>query len=207
LPQTSVTKFRCEGERIIAVQTANGLIPCGQVVMAAGAWSGGLLSDVGVRLATPPLKGQIVLFRSEPSRLRRIIERGKNYLVPRDDGRILMGATEEDAGFDTRSTSVAIRDLIDEAIFLCPSLATAEVEKCWAGLRPGSLDTRPYIGRVPEVANLIVATGHKRAGIQLAPATAEVVTDLVLDRTPRIDLTHFAPNRAAGPVDDPAFRS
>ena len=165
------------------------------------------MREAGVELATPPLKGQVVLFRSDRPLLRRIIERGKNYLVPRDDGRILMGATEEDAGFDTRSTPRAIRDLIDEALLLCPGLATAEVERCWAGLRPGSIDTRPYIGRVPGFSNLIVATGHKRAGIQLAPGTAELVTDLIFGREPGINLAPFAPNRAASPADDIAFRS
>jgi glycine/D-amino acid oxidase-like deaminating enzyme len=74
-------------------------------------------------------------------------------------------------------------------------------------LRPGSIDTRPTIGRLPGLENVIVATGHKRAGLQLAPSTAEVVADLVLGRAPRIDLAPFAPGRRAGPADDPAFRS
>ncbi|HEY2157218.1 MAG TPA: FAD-dependent oxidoreductase, partial [Isosphaeraceae bacterium] len=79
--------------------------------------------------------------------------------------------------------------------------------RTWAGLRPGSIDTRPTIGRLPGLENVIVATGHKRAGLQLAPSTAEVVADLVLGRAPRIDLAPFAPGRRAGPADDPAFRS
>ena len=102
--------------------------------------------------------------------------------MPRQDGRVLVGATEEDAGFDTRTTAAAVRDLLDEAIWLCPVLARAEVEASWAGLRPGSIDTRPYIGPAPGYRNLIVATGHKRAGLQLSPATAELVADLVLGR-------------------------
>ncbi len=135
--------------------------------------------------------------------LRRIVEHGNNYLVPRDDGRILVGATEEDAGFDTRTTSEAVRDLIDEAIALCPVLAGAEVERAWAGLRPGSLDTRPYIGPAPGLGNLIVATGHKRAGLQLSPATAEVVADLVLGRPPRIDLVRLRRRSPARPLRRP----
>ena len=133
--------------------------------MAAGAWSGLLLADLGVHAPTPPLKGQIVLLRQEGERnsVRRIVEHGKSYLVPRQDGRVLVGATEEDAGFDTRSTAEAVRDLLDEAIWLCPALGRAEVEASWAGLRPGSIDTRPYIGPAPGYRNLIVATGHKRA--------------------------------------------
>ena len=97
-------------------------------------------------------------------------------------------------------TPEAVRDLLDEALALCPVLAEAEVERTWAGLRPGSIDTRPYLGRLPGFDNLIVATGHKRAGLQLAPATAEVVADLVLGRPPRIDLAPFrAGPRAAAP--------
>jgi glycine oxidase len=207
LADTPVVEFLREGDRIRGVSTPSGTIACDRLVLSAGAWSGGLVAGMGVTMPTPPLKGQIVLFRSDRPMLGRIVEHGKNYLVPRDDGRILVGATEEDAGFDTRSTPRAIRDLIDHALFLCPSLADAEVERTWAGLRPGSVDTRPYIGRIPGFTNLIVATGHKRAGLQLAPATAEVVADLVLDRTPRVDLTPFAPGRLAGPSEDPAYRS
>jgi glycine oxidase len=151
-----------------------------------------------LRVATPPVKGQIVLLRGARPLLSRIVEHGKNYLVPRDDGRVLVGATEEDAGFDTRATPVAVRDLIDEALRLCPALAGAELERAWAGLRPGSLDARPYLGAAPGFRNLFVATGHKRAGLQLSPGTAEVIADLVQDRPPRIDLAPFRLDRPPG---------
>ncbi len=207
LPRMEILGFVRDGDTILGVSTPAGTIACGQVILAAGAWTGGLLESLDVRLPTVPLKGQIVLLRSDRPLLRRIVEHGKKYLVPRDDGRILVGASEEDVGFDTRSTPGPVRDLIDEALFLCPILGEAEVERAWAGLRPGSLDSRPYLGRVPGFANLIVATGHRRAGLQLAPATGEVIADLVLGRPPRIDLTVFAPGRPAGQAEDPAFRS
>ena len=207
LPHTSLIGLERVGERVEGIKTTTGLLPCGQVVIAAGAWSGGLLVGFGARVSTPPLKGQIVMLRGDRPRLRRIIEHGKNYLVPRDDGRILIGASEESRGFDTRPSPEVARDLLDEAVSLCPVLAEAEVERTWAGLRPGSVDTRPYIGRLPGWSNVVIATGHKRAGLQLAPSTAEVVADLVLGRPPRIELSPFAPGRQAGPQDDPAFRS
>jgi glycine oxidase len=166
-----------------------------------------LLEGLHVHAPTPPLKGQIVLLRGDRPLLRRIVEHGKNYLVPRDDGRILVGATEEDAGFDTRTTPVGVRDLLDEALHLCPVLAGAEVERAWAGLRPGSIDTRPYLGFVPGYRNLILAAGHKRAGLQLSPATAEVIADLVLGRPPRIDLSSFRVDREPDTLGDEAFRS
>ncbi len=205
----AVRGFVVLGGRIAAVRTDSGDIPCGLAIMAAGAWSGGLLEPAGVRAPTPPIKGQIVLLRSDRPLLRRVVEHGKNYLVPRDDGRILVGATEEDAGFDARPTAAAARDLLDEAIRLCPVLGDAELEATWAGLRPGSIDTRPYIGTAPGVVNLIVAAGHKRAGLQLAPATAELVVDLVLGRTPRLDLTPFQLDREPTPsaAGEDAFRS
>jgi glycine oxidase len=203
----AVVGFETTGGHVSAVRTTAQTIPCGAVVLAAGAWTGGLLDGLGVRAPTPPLKGQIVLLRSDRPLLRRIVEHGKNYLVPRDDGRILVGATEENAGFDTRPTPVGVRDLLTEALRLCPVLAEAEVEASWAGLRPGSLDTRPYIGQVPGFSNAYVAAGHKRAGLQLSPATAEVVTDLVLGQPPRMDLTAFRVGREPAPGGDEVFRS
>src|SRR5208282_5622005 len=107
--------------------TASGELACGWVIMAAGAWSGSLLGSVGVHAPTPPLKGQIVLLRHDRPLLRRIVEHGKNYLVPREDGRVLIGATEENAGFDTRPTAAAVRDLLNEALGLCPALGQAQV--------------------------------------------------------------------------------
>ena len=205
-PWQPVDRLETRGDRITAVRTAGGKVSCGCLIVAAGAWSGGLLEDAGVQAPTPPLKGQIVLLRHDRILLRRIVEHGKNYLVPREDGRILIGATEEDAGFDTRPTPAAVRDLLGEALRLCPILAQAEIETSWAGLRPGSIDSRPYIGFAPGYRNLIVATGHKRAGLQLSPATAELVADLVLGRTPRLDLSPFRIDREPDPSDD-TFRS
>jgi glycine oxidase len=206
-PNQAVRGFETDAGRVTAVLTKSGHWPCGCAVVAAGAWTGGLLESLRVHAPTPPLKGQIVLLRSDRPLLRRIVEHGKNYLVPRDDGRILVGATEEDAGFDTRTTPVGVRDLLDEALRLCPVLAGAEVERAWAGLRPGSFDTKPYLGLVPGYQNLILATGHKRAGLQLAPATAEVIADLVLGRPPRLDLTSFRVDREPDLRADEAFRS
>jgi glycine oxidase len=206
-PNQPVCGFETRDGRVSAVLSETDRWPCGCVVVAAGAWTGNLLESLHVHAPTPPLKGQIVLLRGDRPLLGRIVEHGKNYLVPRDDGRILVGATEEDAGFDTRTTPVGVRDLLDEALRLCPVLAEAEVERAWAGLRPGSIDTRPYLGPVPGYSKLFLATGHKRAGLQLSPATAEVLADLVLGRPPRIDLTSFRVGREPDPLGDETFRS
>ncbi len=206
-PWHPVESFVTHGDRIAEVRTPSGAFQADHVVMAAGAWSGGLLDGLGVRAPTPPVKGQIVLLNSERPLLRRVVEHGKIYLVPREDGRILIGATEEDAGFDVLPTAGPFQSLLNAAIRLCPVLRQAEVEATWAGLRPGSFDTRPYIGRAPGYRNLIVATGHKRAGLQLSTATAELVTDVVLGRTPRLDLSYFRIDREPATGGDDVFRS
>ena len=207
ISHAEVTKFQTDGKRVISVSTSQGTISCGMVVIAAGAWSSGLVAGLDFELPTPPIKGQIVLLRSDRKLLRRIVEHGRMYLVPREDGRILIGATEESVGFDDQTTDQGEVELLTEAYRLCPSLREAEVEQSWAGLRPGSIDSRPYLGFAPEWANLVVATGHKRAGIQLAPASAEVVTDLILGRPPRIDLHPFRIGREPSFTNEPAFRS
>ena len=202
-----VEGFETAGDRVTGVRTAGDPIAADAVVVAAGAWSGALLEGIGVRAPTPPVKGQIVLLNGGRPLLRRIVEHGKHYMVPREDGRILVGATEEDAGFDVLPTADAFRGLLDVAFGLCPVLADARVDATWAGLRPGSIDTRPYIGPAPGFRNLFVATGHKRAGLQLSPATAEMIADLVLGRPPRLDPSYFRLDREPAPAGDDVFRS
>ena len=206
LPGCAVRSLVMSGERLVAVETEAGLIACGQAVICAGAWSERVLAGVGVTVSTPPVKGQIVLLDAGGLAPGRIVEHGSQYLVPRQDGRVLVGSTEEHAGFDVRTTAVAIQELLDEALRLYPDLEKATVETAWAGLRPGSMDALPYLGAVPQRPGLFVATGHLRAGLQLSPGTAVVMADLLMGRTPRIDLHPFRierePERQA-----PLFRS
>lgn len=205
-PETPVEGFETVGHNIHAMRTPQGEIACGQVVVAAGAWSGELMRGLGITVETRPVRGQIVLLAPERPLLRRIIEHGKNYLVPRDDGRILIGSTEEDAGFSRETTSEAVQGLRSLADRLCPSLRNVPIDRAWAGLRPGSIDTRPYLGRVPVYENLIVATGHQRAGLQLSTGTARLIAELIAGREPSIDLTPFRIGRSADFAED-SFRS
>jgi glycine oxidase len=205
-PQCPALGFDVASGRVRAVRTPEGPLPCDCLIVAAGPWSESLLSGLVPDVATPPIRGQIVLLRTPSPVLRRIVEHGHDYLVPRDDGRVLVGSTEEHAGFEARTTPRAVRDLIDTALRLCPALESAEVERAWAGLRPGSHDGRPYIGPAPGLENAIVATGHRRAGLQLSPGTAEVVADLILGRPPRIDLSPYRIGREPSPVEA-VFRS
>ena len=133
---------------------------------------------------------------------------GKRYLVPRQDGRVLAGSTEEpEAGFVKANTPEAVRGLTDFARGLVPALADAEVETTWAGLRPGSPDGMPFIGSVPGYGNVFAAVGHFRAGIQLSIGTGELVRDLILGRPTAVPADAFRLDRVPNLSTRPAFRS
>ncbi|WP_010586650.1 glycine oxidase ThiO [Schlesneria paludicola] len=181
-----VHRIETDGERIVAVHAGMERHQAAEFVVAGGSWSGQLLEQVGVHLAIEPLKGQIVLLKCTPLPFRSVIQAGREYLVPRLDGRILIGSTEEHAGFDKRSTAQAVSDLIQFAQRVVPSLREAEVERCWAGLRPYSGIGRPYIGRLPQFRNGSVAAGHFRYGLHLSPITAVLMRQVLLGQ--KIDL-------------------
>jgi len=134
-----------------------------------------------------------VLLAGPPGLLRPTLNDGEVYLVPRRDGRILVGSTMEEVGFNAWTTPETIAALLARARRLLPACAALPVEMDWAGLRPGTPDRLPYLGAVPSVPGLILATGHFRNGILLAPITAATVADLVAARTPALDLSAYAP--------------
>lgn len=207
-PDEAITSLDLRGGQVRSVQTAQGSTECDLAVLTAGAWTGNLLQTLGLDLPTPPVKGQIVLFKPRQPLLRHIVEHGTRYLVPRTDGRILAGATEELAGFDSDPTNLSRDYLRLEAHYLCPALADAPIERTWAGLRPGSFDSLPYIGRLDHISNLFVAAGHRRQGLQLSPGTAAILADLIAGRPPRIPLDAFEPGRKpAPPTASAAFHS
>ncbi len=178
-PDCPVTGWTSSNGRITAAVTPREEIAAGQFIVAAGAWSSHLLSRVGVTTEVIPVRGQIVQLAPTSIRLTRVIEREKRYIVPRLDGRILIGATEELTGFDKQNTEEAIAGLMEFGCAICPALRTAPIENCWSGLRPCAVRDRPFIGRVPGHENLIVATGHFRSGLHLSPATAEIVVSTI----------------------------
>jgi glycine oxidase len=139
--------------------------------------------------------------------VRRNLMEGKCYLVPRPDGRILVGATEEDAGFEKRTTVAGIAGLLALARRLVPALAGAQLERCWAGFRPGSPDGMPFLGQVPDLDNLYVAAGHFRAGLQLSPATGLLLKELLLGQPLTMPLDAFRLDRGPTPPPGLAFRS
>lgn len=192
---TDIIDFELAGENIRAARTNSGAIAAETFCIAAGAWADGLLKKLGLSLGIKPIRGQMVLLKTPAPILQHVIYSGGRYLVPRDDGRLLVGSTLEDVGFDHRVTADAVRGLIDFAVAWFPELRDAELEHSWAGLRPASANGEPIIGQIPGMRNAFVAAGHYRSGWILAPATALLMSQLIRGGTPELDLKSFAPSR------------
>lgn len=199
--------FDVAGDRVRAVRTSAGALAAGRFLLTTGAWTDALLDELGWRPGIRPVRGQIALLNTGRLLIHRVLMSEKRYLVPRGDGRVLAGSTEEEAGFDKRTTAGAIRDLLDFAFGLVPGLADVPLERSWAGLRPAGKDGLPYIGPVPTCENVWLAAGHFRAGIQLSPATALVLTETLLGKEPAVSLEPFRLDRQPAPPRRVAFRS
>ena len=195
LPGTPVQELVRENGRVAAVRTLDGEHTAGQFVVAAGAWSRRLLEACGTTLRVEPVRGQIVQLEAQPLPFSHVIGLGPRYLVPRPDGRVLVGSTEEWVGFEKQNTAAGVMGLIRFASELVPALSGARFARCWAGLRPGAEDGLPYLGNVPGHENLFVATGHFRSGLQLSPATAVVISQLLLGEEPLVPLEMFSCDR------------
>jgi len=187
--------FERQGSRITGVRTHDGLLRADRYLLTAGAWTGGLLEQLGWRPGIRPVRGQIALLNTRTPIFHRVLLKGKRYLVPRADGRVLVGSTEEDVGFDKQTTADAIQGLTAFAISVVPELAHAYLERSWAGLRPGSPDGLPFIGPIPGIDNLFIAAGHFRAGIQLSPATGLILKELFLGQPLTVSLEGFRLDR------------
>jgi len=183
--------------RVTGVQLADGTTQeADAVLLSAGSWSGLMAGRFGLQLPIRPVKGQIVLLKSSPGTLRHIIKHDDAYFVPRLDGRILVGASMEAAGFQTGNTVSVVSSLLRAVMRLTPGLNETEIERQWMGFRPGSPDGLPFLGPVPAKPGLWVASGHYRNGVLLAPITAHIVSRWILGRSPEIDMKAFRVDRA-----------
>ena len=196
-----VRQFVLRGTRVDRVITAAGDVVAGSWVLAAGAWTGGLLAGFGTEIDTRPIRGQIVLLRLARPALSRVVNRGLDYLVPRPDGRLLVGSSIEDVGFDASTTPGTVARLVAVAASLLGDVArSAPIERTWAGLRPGSFDGAPTMGRVPGYDNVFVSAGHFRAGLHQSPGSAVFLADVIGGRPPRLDPGPFAVDRPRPPA-------
>lgn len=178
------------------VRTPQGVLAAGQFVVTSGAWTARLLAPLGYHTSIRPLRGQMVLLSLPRPPIRQVINIGPRYIVPRLDGRVLVGSTEEAAGFDKRNTAEGIAGLTALAVSLVPELAGATFERAWAGLRPQTRDGLPFLGLVPETENLFVAAGHFRSGLQMSPATARGLSQLLLGQEPCLPLEPYSLKRS-----------
>jgi glycine oxidase len=189
-----VLGFVRDGQRIQGVRTAEGALLGDRVVLTAGAWSGALLRELGIELPVEPVKGQMILYQCAADFLPSMVLAKGRYAIPRRDGHVLVGSTLEHEGFDKTPTENALASLQASAIELLPALARATPVRHWAGLRPGSPEGIPFIGPVDGHEGLWLNCGHYRNGLVLAPASCQLFADLLLNRTPIIDPTPYAPN-------------
>jgi glycine oxidase len=150
-----------------------GALPAEQVVVAAGPWSRAFGAEAPVR----PVKGQSLRLRDPagPGLVQRVVRWDSGYVAPRSDGRYVLGATSEERGFDTAVTAGAVHELLRDASEIVPGVLELEVEEAIAGLRPGTPDNAPILGRSPSDPRIVWATGHYRNGVLLAPVTADIV--------------------------------
>ncbi|GLY90327.1 NAD(P)/FAD-dependent oxidoreductase [Actinoallomurus iriomotensis] len=174
-------------------------VPADAVVLAAGAWSAGVLASPATPLPVVPQRGQIVHLRLPGADTRRwpiVLPEGDHYMLAFDDSRIVVGATREHGtGFDHRVTAAGLREVLDEAISVAPGLADATVADIRVGFRPASLDERPLLGAVAGAPGLIVATGFGPTGLTMGPYAGAVAAELALGRTPELDLSPYDPSR------------
>jgi len=194
----AVAVVEVSADRVRGVRLADGsVLAADQVVIAAGVWSPQLEGiPAPARVPVRPVKGQIMRLHDPagPGGLARVVRMGPSYVVPRGDGRYVIGATSEERGFDTTVTAGAAFELLRDALELIPGVSEWVIDEFSAGLRPGTPDNLPAIGPAA-VDGLHWAVGHRRGGILLAPVTAELIVDGLTGGSPRADAAAFSPER------------
>jgi len=191
---TEVKDVLLSSERVSGARTQKTSYAATAVVNCAGAWAGQIPPH---RFPTRPVKGQMLSLVAAPRNvLRHVIRAPEVYLVPRSDGRIVIGSTLEEAGYDKRTDVDTIQRLHHAAIRMVPALSEARMLEGWAGLRPGTPDALPILGATA-IPGYFVATGHFRDGILLAPITAHLMAQVITGVKPEYDISAFSPARFA----------
>jgi glycine oxidase len=200
---SAVVELLRAGDRVTGVRTAQETIAAGTVVLCAGAWSRDFEASAGLPLPILPAKGQIVVARLEKPALRHVVYGEAGYAIPRATGEHILGSTVEYVGFDKRVTLEGLTRIMAGITTMVPSLQRAEMAASWGCLRPAAPDGLPLLGRVPGRQDLVVATGHFRNGILLAPITGKLIAELIVEGRPSISLDPFRPDRPFQPGPPP----
>ncbi len=177
LEQYEALNFDIQYDKIASLKTSKGSLSADAYIMAAGAWSSALLGEHAMGMEVRPIRGQILLFKFDTPPFSNILLQENLYFIPRKDGHVLVGSTLEDAGFDKRTTTQAWAYLLQRVHALFPDWPSPI--KHWAGLRPGSPDNIPTIGRHPHLLNLYANCGHFRYGVTMSPASAKLLLDSI----------------------------
>jgi glycine oxidase len=180
---------------VTRVATESGTVEADAVVLAAGSWVSELRTNRDRQSAVRPIRGQLLRLKSCAPVASRVLWGPGCYIVPRLDGTVLVGATVEDAGFDERATLGGVRTLVDAAAALVPGLDSASLEDVRVGLRPATADELPIIGPSATMPQVFYAAGHYRSGVLLAPLTAGLIANLVLDGRAGPELDALRPAR------------
>lgn len=191
LEHTPVDELIIEAGVIKGVKATTGTYAADKVIIASGAWSSGFIKSEK-NVAVEPVKGQMIMLRGEPGLIRRMVLSSGHYIIPRKDGRVLAGSTLERTGFDKTVTDQATVELRRAAVEIIPVLGDMEIERQWAGLRPGTEQGIPYICMHPEIEGLYINAGHYRNGIVLGAASARLMAEMVLGQSPSINPAPYA---------------
>ena len=199
LADSEVIEVEVAANQVVGVKLADGSkLTAERVIIANGAWSGRLLQQMHIDLQIHPVRGQMLVLQAKPGLLKHTVLKDGHYLIPRLDGKIIIGSTTENAGFDKATTHEALMELRAFANQLMPALQNAELLHHWAGLRPGCGEGIPCISDHPEIQGLYINAGHFRNGIVMAPASAELMAAMISGDKPIADISAYALDQERG---------
>jgi glycine oxidase len=189
-----VSSLATENSKVTGVNSDLGFWPSGDVVIAAGSWSGLIKTDLTHPPSVKPSRGQMIAIKAQGSLFKHIIYSSQVYFVPRRDGRLLLGSTVEWVGFEKSVTLGGLNHIISAALDISPAMKSITLANCWSGLRPYYEEGmgQPLLGET-DIEGLYFATGHFRNGILLAPVTAELMAELIVTRSAPKLLQPFGP--------------
>jgi glycine oxidase len=196
VPGSEIEQLLVVGSRVVGAATRSEKFSADSTVIATGAWTSHIkIAESPMPLQIIPIRGQMVSFHTPVRKIKRVVYSPRGYLVPRADGRVLVGATVEDVGFDKSTTAEGISELTEAAFEISPTLREFAIADEWAGLRPFAADGLPVLGDLPGLRGALIATAHYRNGILLAPLTAKIVAEKIVDGTESSYFAAFGADR------------